>query len=103
MAYGGAVTFRDLPHKGQPEAPAAGSLSPAGRAIERLEHALALSIGNAVAMIAHRKFHGFACPAHLRVERRRAVALSILHEVAHHPREKPRIAVDRHGIAGDGD
>src|SRR5215471_21538936 len=83
-----AVSSRDLPHQRQPE-PRARS---GPRAEERLENLLAIGLTHASATVADGKLHAFAHASHSHPDRRRAVALRVLEEIADQTPQQSRIA-----------
>src|SRR5207302_9113395 len=75
------VPPRDLPHQREAEA----STLPRASAVERLEHALALGLGNARAAIANHYLRAAFAAGDTHFDRRSSVALRVLQQVADHP------------------
>src|SRR5438876_6296805 len=82
------VPPRDLPHQREAEA----STLPRATAVERLEHALALGLGDARAAIANHYLRAVFGAGDAHFDRRSSVALRVLQQVADHPAQQPRIA-----------
>jgi len=89
---------RDLPHQGETEA-GAGRSACAADAMERLEHLCAVGLRDAGAMVADPKHRGGVAASHLDLDRRLAVTLGVLQQVAHHAPQQARIAAHHDGVA----
>src|SRR6266853_2487472 len=82
------VPPRDLPHQREAET----STLLRASAVERLEHALALGLGNTRTAIANQYLRVVFDAGDTYFDRRSAVALRVLQQVADHPAQQPRVA-----------
>src|SRR6266487_2434209 len=92
------VPPRNLPHQRKPQ-PRACDLFGSRVAVERVEHALALGLGNARAVVADGQFRAASGAGEAYLNRRSAVAFCIFQQVADHPAQQPRIAAHHHRLA----
>jgi hypothetical protein len=81
------VPARDLAHQGQPQSRAGAGVAP--EAPEGTEHVLALGVRNAGPVVQHRQLGMAVRGADARLDRGRAVALGIVHEVADQAAKQP--------------
>lgn len=81
---------RNLPHECETQSRATGIT--ADVAIKRFEHALALRLGHAGAMVAHCNFHNAFARADFHRDGWRTVAVCIFEQVADQPPQQARIA-----------
>ena len=72
---------------------------PRATAVERLEHALALGLGDARAAIANHYLRAVFGAGDAHFDRRSSVALRVLQQVADHPAQQPRIAAHGEWLA----
>src|SRR5258706_8218867 len=85
---------RNLPHKGEPQ-PGTRDFLDSHTAVERVEHALALGLGHALAVVADGQLRAVTGPRDAHRDRRSAVAFCVLQQVADHPPQQARIAAQR--------
>ena len=91
----------DLPYQGEAQAGAHSAVAAAG-AIEGRENSLAVGRRNARSVIGDQHCRLTIGAAHLDHDRRHAVLLGVVEQVAHHPLQQPAIAAHHHRLAGDG-
>src|SRR5204863_9317625 len=83
----------DLPRQRRPQACPCG-LSGSRTAVERVEHALALGFRNPRAVVADGYFGAVPGARDAHFDRRSAVAFCVLQQIAQHPTQQARIAMN---------